>query len=180
MKKMAKHSIIGLVAVIGAALLVSTAAVTEAQAQNLKIGVIIPQRLLAEAKIGRQAFEKVKAHKEKAQGQLDTKAADLTRRQEDLKRRLKLLSDDEKRKALEELDETQREAQRLKEDLERDLQRHEGEVLAGVNEFLNKTITDYGKQHGYDLILDASAAMYISAVPDITDDVIRLADSTHK
>ena len=36
------------------------------------------------------------------------------------------------------------------------------------------------RQNGYDLILDASAAVYFSDTPDVTEDVIKLADGQYK
>ena len=39
---------------------------------------------------------------------------------------------------------------------------------------------DYGKANGYDLILDATAALYFSDAPDITDKIIAEADKAYQ
>ena len=91
--------------------------------------------------------------------------------QDDLVKRAMVLSEEERRKAKDDFERQQRDATRMKEDLEHELQRDESEILGQVNDFLGKIIVDFGKDHGYDLILDASAALYFSDGPDVTDQV---------
>jgi outer membrane protein len=150
-----------------------------AQAE-LKIAVIIPQKLIATSKAGKEAGDKLKVKKDAAQKKLDAKAKELKTFEEGLRKRVMMLNADEKKKAGEDLERQQRDAQRMKEDLERDLQKSEQEILGEVNRFLGKVITDFGEQNGYDLILDAQAAVYFSDTPDVTDQVIKLADSQYK
>lgn len=147
---------------------------------QMKIALIIPQKLIAKSKAGQDAAEKLKAKKEAAQKKLDAKADELKKQEEDARKRLMMLSADEKKKVGEELERQQRDGQRMKEDLERELQKTEQEVLGGVNQFLGKIITEFGEKNGYDLILDAQAVVYFSETPDVTDEVIKLADSQYK
>lgn len=162
------------------ALALASVVASPARAEELKIAVLVPQKLLAKTKIGKNAGEELRGFKAEAQERLDAKAQELKDLQEDIKKRAMVLSDEERRKAFEEMERQQREAQRTKEDLERDLQRREAEILGVVNEFLAKTIIDFGKAGGYDLIVDASATVFFSAKPDITDEVVKLADATWK
>jgi outer membrane protein len=147
---------------------------------QMKIAVIIPQKLIATSKAGKDAAETLKSKKEAAQKKLDAKAKELKAYEDDVRKRIMMLSADEKKKVGEDLETKQREAQRMKEDLERDLQNVEQEVLGEVNRFLGKIIHDFGEKNGYDLILDAQAAVYFSDTPDVTEEVISLADSQYK
>jgi len=147
---------------------------------EMKIALIIPQKLIAKSKAGQDAAEKLKTKKEAAQKKLDAKAEQLKDYEEDARKRLMMLSADEKKKVSEDLERQQRDGQRMKEDLERELQKAEQEILGGVNQFLGKVINEFGEKNGYDLILDAQAAVYFSDTPDVTDAVIKLADSQYK
>lgn len=147
---------------------------------ELKIAIIIPQKIIATSKAGKAAAEKLKVKKEAAQKKLDAKGKELKDYEEGVRKRVMMLSAEEKKKVGEDLERQQRDAQRMKEDLERDLQKSEQEILGEVNLFLGKIITDFGEQNGYDLILDAQALVYFSDTPDVTDEVIKQADAQYK
>jgi outer membrane protein len=164
--------------VLGAALLLGASARTALA--DMKIALIIPQKLISTCQAGKDAAEKLKARKDAAQKKLDAKAEELKDYEADVRKRVALLNADEKKKVGEDLERQQRDAQRMKEDLERDLQKAEQEILGGVNQFLGKVINDFGEQNDYDLILDASAAVYFSDTPDVTEAVIKLADGQYK
>ena len=167
-------------ACVAAALLTIVAAPHDAGAQDLKIGVVIPQRLLARSEVGQQAAEKLKARKEKAQERLDEATEELKDMQEDVMKRAMMLSAEEKQKAGEELEKKQREVARMKEDLERELQKAEQEVLGEVNEFLTGAMTEFGETNQYDLIMDGSAAVFFSEKPDVTDEVVEFVNEKYK
>lgn len=150
------------------------------EGKTLKIGVVITQRLLASTEIGKGAAEKLRGKQEAAQQQLDRKSSEISDMKKDLEKRLMVLKPNEKDKAREEFERKSRDGIRLKEDLERELRKEESKVFGEVNEFLSKVVIEYGKDHGYDLILDATSAIYFSETPDITDDVIAAADKAYK
>ncbi len=168
-----------LVSVVLAAAFVLGAGARTALA-DMKIALIIPQKLISTCQAGKDAAEKLKARKDAAQKKLDAKAEELKNYEADARKRLALLNADEKKNVGEDLERKQRDAQRMKEDLERELQKAEQEILGGVNQFLGKIINDFGEQNDYDLILDASAAVYFSDTPDVTEAVIKLADGQYK
>jgi outer membrane protein len=151
-----------------------------AHAEELKIGVVIPQMLLARSEVGKAAAERLKAKKEDAQAKLDDITGELKELQDDLMKRAMMLSDEEKQKAGEDMERRQREAARTKEDLERGLQKTEQEVLAEVNEFLSGAMAEFGEQNGYDFILDAQAAVYFSKGTDITERVVEFVNEDYK
>ena len=167
--------------VLGAALSIGTVVLPAAPAlADMKIALIIPQKLIATCQAGKDAADKLKVKKDAAQKKLDAKAEELKDYEAAARKRIALLSADEKKKVGEDLERQQRDAQRMKEDLERELQKSEQEILGGVNQFLGKVINEFGEQNDYDLILDASAAVYFSDTPDVTEAVIKLADAQYK
>ncbi len=147
-----------------------------AGAQDIKIGYIITQRLIAESQIGQGAAEELKKKMESANSGLQDKLANIKALEQDLEKRSMVLSDAERKKAADQLEKELVEAKRMKEDFQRSLQKAEGQVMGKVNVFLREVIEDYGKANGYDLILDASTLLYISPKPDLTDQVIKMAD----
>jgi outer membrane protein len=149
-------------------------------AESPKIAVVITQKLLTQTEAGKKAAEKLQAKKKSAQEKLDAKAKEITEMQESFQKKVMLLSDDEREKAGGDLERAQRDGARLKEDLERELQKAENEVLGGVNQLLTRVVVDYGKQNGYDMILDASASLYFSEAADITDDLVKAANAAYK
>ncbi len=151
-----------------------------AEAADLKVGVVVTQNLLGGATAGQQAFDKLKGKKELAQEKLDKRTEELKEMEADLQKRAMVLSVEERKKAAEDFDKRQREGQRLKEDLERDLKREEAELMGGVNRFLSRIIIEYGEANGYDLVLDAQAAVYFSETMDITEAVVERANAEWK
>ena len=161
--------------VVVAAGLLSSAAV--AGAADFKIGLVVTQNLLAGSEAGQEAFEKLKGMKDQAQEKLDKAASELKEMEEDLQKRLMVLSIGEKKKAAEDFDKRQREAARLKEDLERGLKRGESQAMAEVNRYLSKSVVEYGEANGYDLVIDSQAAIYFSEAIDITVAVVEHANA---
>jgi outer membrane protein len=153
---------------------------TAVQAQEAKIGVIIPQALLASSEIGKKAAARLKTQKEEAQAKLDSLTDELKGIQDDLMKRAMMLNDEEKKKAAEDMERRQRDAARTKEDLERSLQQTEREVLGEVNEFLSGAMAQFGEKNGFDLIVDAQAAVYFSEKTDVTDAAIEFIDKEYK
>jgi outer membrane protein len=148
-----------------------------AAADDYKIGVVVTQRLLAGSEAGKDAFEKLRARKDVAQEKLDKRASELKEMEADLQKRAMVLSGDEKKRAIEDFEKRQRDAARLKEDLEQELQKAEMETLGEVNRFLSQVVVGFGKEAGYDLIIDAQAAVYFSEQFDITGQVLKRANS---
>ena len=165
------------VAALGLALVLTP---RPAPAQDYRLAIVITQRLLISTEIGKNAAGQLREKKDVAQQKLDRKANEIQDLKKDLEKRLMVLSAEEKDKAREEFERQQRDGLRMKEDLERDLQKEEQKVLGEVNEFLSKVVIDYGKANAYDIIIDASATLYFSDAPDITDDIIAAADQAYK
>ena len=168
-----------LAAILAAIVLMSVAPAGAQEVGGLKVGIVITAKLLAETEIGKNAAEKLRGKKDTAQSELDRKATEINELKKDMEKRIMVLNADEKQKAREDFERKNRDGLRLKEDLERELQKEEQKVLGDVNQFLSKVVIDFGKTNNYDLILDASSALYFSDAPDITDKIIAEADRAY-
>ena len=148
-----------------------------AAAEELKIGYIIVPRLLAETEIGKAAANEMRAKKDAMQEELDNKLSEISDFVEDVRKRAMVLSETEKEKAGEERERQLREAKRLQEDGQRTLQKAEADVMRKVNLRLQAAIEVYGRENGYDLILDATSLLHASGKADVTEAVIATANS---
>jgi outer membrane protein len=157
--------------VVGALMVPATAG-----AEGLKIGYVVKPRLMGGSKIGQQAGKDLEGRLAKAQKELDRKAEEIKEMQEDIKRKMMVLSEDEKKKVMEEHEREVRAAKRMQEDLQRELRAAEAETLEKINEHMVKVINEYGDKNGFDLIIDASALLYASDAADITDEIIAASD----
>lgn len=152
----------------------------DAVGADFKIGYIIVPRLIAETKAGQAAARDLKAKKDAMQQELDSKLAEIQDFEADVRKRATVLSDEERKRAGEELERQMREAKRLQEDFQRSLQRAEAEVMGRLNRALQAVIHEYGTNGDYDLVFDYSALLHASPAADVTDGVIAAADKAYK
>ena len=150
--------------------------VAGASAADLKIGYIMIPRLLAETKYGQAAARELQGKKASMQKELDSKLAEIKDFEADVRKRATVLSEQERKRAAEEIERQMREAKRLQEDFQLSLQRTETAVMGRFNRQFQKIIRAYGADKNYDLVLDYSVLLYASSTPDITDAVIAEAD----
>lgn len=154
------------------------AAPRPASAADLKIGYIITPRLLQETKLGKDSSAKLKAKGEAAEKNLQKKAEDIKKLQEDIQKRMAVLNDSEKAKLGEEYDKQLKEARRMKEDAQADFDKTRQQVENDMMTKFRSVIEKFAKDNGYDLILDAGTLLYISQKADVTDEVIKLCDKS--
>jgi len=147
-----------------------------AAADNLKIGYIITPRLMQESKAGKEAQGKLKKRLEDAQKSLDAKLAAVKKLEADIDKKMTVLNDEEKKKLSDEYERQMRDAKRTKEDYQRELSKVEAEVMGDLNRRMRAVIEKFAKEGGYDLILDAGQALYISNKGDVTSEIIARAD----
>ncbi len=147
-----------------------------AAADNLKIGYIVTPQLMAESKAGKDAQGKLKKRLEDAQKALDAKLQSVKKLEADIDKKMTVLNDDEKKKLSDEYERQMRDAKRMKEDYQRELTKVESEVMGEINRKMRAVIEKFAKDGGYDLILDAGQALYISNKGDVTSEIIALAD----
>jgi len=147
---------------------------------EFKIAVVDMQRALNECDAGRKAKDQVKAKFEKAQDQLKRQREDLDRMREDYDKKALVLKEEERHGLEKDLENRSLEFKRKYEDFQRDLKRTDAELTSGIVEDLYGVVQEYGQQHGYSLVLEASsgALVYSDKSNDITDEIVKIYNAS--
>ena len=147
---------------------------------ELRVAVVDMQRALNECDSGKKAKDQVKAKLEKAQDELKRQQEDFDRRREEYAKKALVLKEDERRTVEKELETRSLELKRRYEDFQRDLKRTDAELTSGIVEALYGVVQEYGQQHGYGLVLEASsgALLYSDKSADITDEIVKIYNSS--
>jgi outer membrane protein len=168
--------------IVLAALVLGGMASTVARAE-MRIAVVDMQRALNECEAGKKAKDQVKAKFERSQDQLRRQREDLDRMKGDYDKKALVLRDEERRNVEKDMESRSLEFKRKYEDFQRDLKRTDAELTSSIVEELYDIVKGYGQEKGYNLVLEASsgALLYNDKSVDVTDDIIRLHNSTpHK
>ncbi len=152
------------------------AAAMWASAADIKIAVVDMQRALNECDAGKRAKDQVKGKFEKAQDQLKKQRDELDKAREEFDKKALVLKEDQRRDLEKELESKTLDFKRKYEDFQRDLKRTDGELTSGIVEQIYGIVAEYGKEHGYTVVLEASSGtlLYSDKSTDITDEVIKL------
>jgi outer membrane protein len=143
---------------------------------EVRVAVVDMQRALNECDAGKHAKDQVKAKFEKAQDQLKKQRDDLDKMREDYEKKALVMKDEQRRDVEKDLESKTLEFKRKYEDFQNDLKRTDSELTSGIVEQLYGIVAEYGQEHGYTLVLEASsgALLYSDKSTDITDEVIKI------
>ena len=147
---------------------------------EFKIAVVDMQRALNECDAGKRAKDQVKAKFEKAQEQLKRQREELDRMREAYDKKTLVLKEDERRTSEKDLENRTLEFKRRYEDFQRDLKRTDAELTSGIVEELYGVVQQYGAQHGYTMVLEASSGglIYSDKSKDITDEIVKIQNAS--
>ncbi|HSV08392.1 MAG TPA: OmpH family outer membrane protein, partial [Candidatus Binatus sp.] len=127
--------------------------------------------------------DQVKAKFERSQDQLKRQRDELDKMKDDYDRKAAVLKEEERRTAEKDLENRSLEFKRKYEDFQRDLKRTDAELTSSIVEELYDIVRDYGQQHGYSLVLEASSGtlLYNDKAVDVTDEIVKIHNtSPHK
>jgi outer membrane protein len=160
-----------------AAVLIANVALAESVP---KIGYVDLQRALNESEAGRKAKEEFKVQVDKLQGQLKRQKDEIDSLKEQLEKKSVMMKDDQRANLEDEYRRKLRDFERNYKDSQTDLQKKDNELTGAIIKDLQEVIRDYGEREGYTLILEAtsSAVLYGAKSADLTDDVMKLYNST--
>ena len=153
--------------------------VTGAAAQSpVQIGYVDVQRILARSSAGVAAREQIEREKVTMQKEVDGKRAEVEKLREDLEKKGVLLSAEARKEKQETLERKVRDLRRLVDDYQKELEKKEQGFLQKVLQELSGVIERYGKQRGYQMIVERRGAgvLYGSPEADITDEIIKAYD----
>lgn len=157
--------------VLAVALFVFTTFALEASAKELKIGYVDMQKIFSEYKKTKDAEAKLEV-KGRAKVEEREKMVEDIRR---LKDEMDLLSEKSKEEKQEQMDEKIKQLQDYDRETRNELLSQREDVIKDISKDIDKAITNYGKKHDYDLILnkDKRVLLYKTDDLDITESVMR-------
>jgi len=144
----------------------------------VRVAYIDVQRVLTRSAAGVAAREALEKDRATMQKEMDAKRQELERMRDELEKKGPLMTADARREKEEQLERKRRDAARLADDFQRELGRKEQQLGSKVLQDLVGLIERYGKQKGYQIIVEKRGGGVIYGAPelDITDDIIRAYD----
>ena len=156
-----------------AAVALTLAAATGAQAQEMKIGYVNTDRVLREANLAKAAQTRLEAEFSKRQKEGEDAASKLKAAADKLDKDAPTLAEAERNRRQRDLVEQDRELQRKRREFQEDLNQRKNEELASVVERANRVIKQIYESEKYDLILQGDAMVFVGPRVDITEKVIK-------
>ncbi len=147
------------------------AAQAEAQAQEVRIGIVNTERILRDSAPAKAAELKLKQEFVKRDEELQKLAARLKETNDKLERDSAVLAETDRTKRQREAAELDRELQRRTREFREDVNQRINEELSQVVERSRKVIRQVAEQEKYDLVVED--AIYFNGRIDITDKVLR-------
>ena len=149
--------------------LIATASVVSAQ--DLKIGVVNPERLLRESTPARAALQKLEGEFSKRQKDVEETGTRLKAMAERFEKDSPVMTETDRARRQRELAELDREFQRKQREFREDLNQRRNEEMQGLVERSNRIIRQIAEQEKFDLIVQE--AVYFNPRIDITERVLR-------
>jgi len=156
---------------IAACSVVLSVATPIASAQDFKIGVVNPDRLLRESTPARAALQKLEGEFSKRQKEMEDMGTRLKATAERFEKDAPVMTENDRARRQRELAELDREFQRKRRELSEDLNQRRNEEMQGLVERSNRIIRQIAEQEKYDLIVQE--AVYFNPRIDITERVLR-------
>ncbi|MEP6609459.1 MAG: OmpH family outer membrane protein [Burkholderiaceae bacterium] len=145
-------------------------------AQEFKIGVVNPDRLLRESIPARAALQKLEGEFSKRQKEMEDMGARLKTTVERFEKDAPVLTETDRSRRQREVAELDREFQRKRRELSEDLNQRRNEEMQGLVERSNRIIRQIAEQEKYDLIVQE--AVYFNPRIDITERVLKALNSS--
>ncbi len=156
-----------------------------------KVGVINIQQAISATGEGKKAFADLQAKYKPRQEDMQKQQQEIQGLQDQLQRQQTTLSDAERVRLSRELAEKQKLFDRARQDAQADFQEDRQDVMNRVGTKMVQIISDYAKQNGYSLILDAQIPIvgsnevndaqipiyFASKDVDISDEIVKRYDA---
>lgn len=149
-----------------------------AQAQlfrkGFKIGYVDIARIFDQYQKTDIATEKLKKEIEEKRKVIEKRKENINLLKEKLKSQAVVISEEEKSRMEEEVEAKVKELKDIAEKSNRDLRQKEQELVRDILKDIEETIKIYGKDNGYDFILDKREVLYGSEAMDLTEEIINI------
>jgi len=148
--------------------------------ENIKVGFIDIQRVIAESQAGKRAKERFQAQVKKAEADVVKERQDIERLRADLDKKGPLLKEEERRNLEADLQRRSVTLQRAMSDYQQELQQKNNEIMSDILKELEQIVNEVGKADKFTLILERSQILYSDQGIDITSKVIETYNSRTK
>ncbi|HJZ12581.1 MAG TPA: OmpH family outer membrane protein [Acidobacteriota bacterium] len=143
-----------------------------------QIAVIDAQKVVQNSEMGKKALAEVKALKDKKQQDIDQRQNSIQTMQDKLEKQKDILSAEAREKLTSDISKGITELRRFREDSENEIQARLNSAIKVIEEKVLPIIQKLGNERGYAMIISRDQLIYYSAKNDITEEVIRLFNSS--
>ncbi len=147
-------------------------AAAPASAEGPKIGIVDLQRALNEVEEGKTAKRTLEQRYEAARQEVEGKRAELEQMGQDLEAQRPMLSDDALQQKESEYQGKMLEFQQMLMESQQEMALMETELTGDILEKLYAVAGTIGAEGGYNVVIEATAIVYVNGTTDITDQVI--------
>ncbi len=148
-----------------------------------KIAVVNGQQCLAESLAGKAALAKLESIKDKREAEINEQEALVKKLDQDMQTQRMTMSQEALTEMQRQFQKEYRSYQMNIKDAQEELQRKQIELTKPLTDKMVEITADYGKKHGYDLILEANVpgvVFYASDAVDVTNEITKLLDAQYK
>jgi outer membrane protein len=155
--------------------------VAAAQAPT-KVGIISVQQALVATKDGQKAVQDLEQQFAPKRKELEKKQQAVQQMQAQLQKGSAVLSEDQRRKLMADIDQQTKAFNRDQEDYSAELEQAQGKILQDLGQKMMAVLDKYAKEKGFAIILDVSnqqtPVLYAANEVDVTKDIIELYDKS--
>ncbi|MCF8109882.1 MAG: OmpH family outer membrane protein [Desulfobacteraceae bacterium] len=160
--------------VFGAILVSMTLAGASASAADVaRIGIIDFQKVLRESEAGKSVQREIQKEGQEMEADLQKLAREIEELDKQLSRDSMVMDQDKRRERQQELEDKKRSFQSKRGEYQSRLREMESELVGKLQDEIFSIAEEIGREEGYLLIIERSAAIYYPDSIDITDKVIK-------
>lgn len=145
-------------------------------AQNVKIGVIDPDKILNSSKEGKKILNELKTYYQRKQAEINRRTKEVEQLQQKIKTQQGILSQSALQKLADQLERKQKDLKRYIDDANEEMAKLKQKKLTAFQMKMIKVINQIAKAKGLTIILDRRQLIYAAPSVDISGDVIAALD----
>lgn len=146
-------------------------------AQELRIGVVLPDRVIKESNITRLAETKLQQEFSKREKELLETDKTFKAAVEKFERDAPTMSESQRATRQKQFAEQDRDLKRKGREFQEELNARRNEEMQQVFDKASRVIKQIGESEKYDLIIEATGALYVNPKHDITDKVLKVINA---
>jgi outer membrane protein len=147
-----------------------------------KVGIISVQQALVATKDGQKAVQELEQQFAPKRKELEKRQQAVQQMQAQLQKGSAVLSEEQRRKLMADIDQQTKAFNRDQEDYSAELEQAQGKILQELGQKMMAVLDKYAKEKGFAIILDVSnqqtPVLYAANEVDVTKDIIELYDKS--